>query len=129
MVKAEEGKENPIKERGVWKMEDVSSHDFTVKVLKSVFPVVVVIWGVGWGFCRALKPQVEALAEEVEEDLGFYAMEVGPNRELLIKLGVSGLPTFLFYKDGQESSSLAGVNTRLEEIREHTQKLLQGEGK
>jgi len=56
-------------------------------------------------------------------------MEVGPNRELLIKLGVSGLPTFLFYKDGQESSSLAGVNTRLEEIREDTQKLLQGEGK
>jgi hypothetical protein len=36
-----------IKKRGVCKMEDVSSHDFTVKVLKSVFPVVVVIWGVG----------------------------------------------------------------------------------
>jgi len=70
-----------------------------------------------------------ALAEEVEEDLRFYEMEVGPNRELLIKLGVSGLPTFLFYKDGQESSSLAGVNTRLEEIREDTHKLLQGERK
>ena len=51
-------------------------------------------------------------------------MEVGPNRELLIELGVSGLPTFLFYKDGQETSSLAGVNTRLEEIGEHTRKLL-----
>jgi thioredoxin 1 len=105
-------------------MKDVSSNDFTIKVLKSALPVVVVIWGVGWGFCRSLKPQVEALAEESEENVRFYAMEVGPNRELLIELGVSGLPTFLFYKDGQEISSLAGVNTRLEEIGEHTRKLL-----
>jgi thioredoxin 1 len=110
-------------------MENVSSHDFTVKVFKNVFPVVVVIWGAGWGFCRALKPQVETLAEEVEEDLRFYEMAAGPNRKLLVKLEVSGLPTFLFYKDGQESSSMAGVNTRLEEIREHTRKLLQREGK
>jgi thioredoxin 1 len=76
-----------------------------------------------------LKPQVEALADVLEENIGFFEIEAGPNRELLIKLGVSGLPTFLFYKDGQESSSLAGVNTRLEEIREYTRKLLQGEGK
>lgn len=76
--------------------------------------------------CRSLKPQVEGLAGEIEKDLRFYTMEVAPNRELLIELGVSGFPTFLFYRDGQQVSSLAGVHTQLEEIRESAQALLQG---
>ena len=53
-------------------------------------------------------------------------MEVGPNREFLIELGVSGLPTFLFYQNGQERSSLAGTNLLIEEIEEHTARLLEG---
>lgn len=52
-------------------------------------------------------------------------MELGPNREYLIELGVSGLPTFLFYKNGQELSSLAGKNILMEEIQEHAGNLLQ----
>jgi thiol-disulfide isomerase/thioredoxin len=77
--------------------------------------------------CRALKPQVEALAEELEADIKFYTMAVASNRELLIKLDISSLPAFLFYKDGWQSSSLAGVNTRFKEIREHVWRLLQEE--
>jgi thioredoxin 1 len=51
-------------------------------------------------------------------------MEIGPNRELLIELNVSGLPTFLFYNNGQQVSFLAGKNIFLEEIKDHTEKLL-----
>ena len=54
-------------------------------------------------------------------------MEIGPNRELLIELGVSGLPTFLFYNDGQRASFLAGKGILLEEIKEHIEKLLRHE--
>ena len=53
----------------------------------------------------------------------FYTMEIGPNRELLIELGVSGLPTFLFYKNGLQSSSLAGRNIFMEEIRDSMEQL------
>ena len=70
-----------------------------------------------------LKPQVEALADELKNQVEFYKMQIGPNRELLIELNVSGLPTFLFFKKGKKSSFLAGRNTLLEEIREHTEKL------
>ena len=51
-------------------------------------------------------------------------MEIGPNRELLIELGVSGLPSFLFFNNGQQASFLAGKNTLLEEIKDHIEKLL-----
>lgn len=69
-------------------------------------------------------PQVEVLADELERRVRFYKMEIGPNRKLLIELNVSGLPTFLFYKNGEKSSLLAGRNILLEEIKEHTEKLL-----
>ena len=93
-------------------------------VLQSAKPVIVVIWGVGWGFCRALKPQVEALAEELADRVAFYEMEAGPNRQLLIELNVSGLPTFLFYQNGQKSSFLAGKNILLDEIKDHSKRLM-----
>jgi len=51
-------------------------------------------------------------------------MEIGPNRQLLIELNVSGLPTFLFYKNGQTSSMLAGKNIFLDEIKDHSERLL-----
>ena len=71
-----------------------------------------------------MKPQVEAFAEELVGKVNFFNMEIGPNRELLIELNVSGLPTFLFYKNGQKSSFLAGRNIFLDEIKDQLEKLL-----
>jgi len=51
-------------------------------------------------------------------------MEAGPNLEFLAELDVSGLPTFLFYKDGEVKGSLAGTNILMEEITAETEKLL-----
>jgi thioredoxin 1 len=68
---------------------------------------------------------VEAFADEYENKIGFFDLPAGPNRELLIELGVSGLPTFLFFKNGQELSYLAGRNILMEEIVEHTARLIE----
>ena len=71
-----------------------------------------------------MKPQVEAFADDLAGKINFFNMEIGPNRELLIELNVSGLPTFLFYKNGQKVSFLAGKNIFLDEIKDHSKKLL-----
>jgi thioredoxin-like negative regulator of GroEL len=71
-----------------------------------------------------LKPQVEALADEMSGRVNFYQMAIGPNRELLIELNVSGLPTFLFFRNGRKESFLAGRNIFLDEIKDHSEKLL-----
>ena len=104
-------------------MKEVNMDGFKSDVLESAIPVVVVIWGARWGFCRALKPQVEAFAEELADRVSFYEMEIGPNRKLLIELNVSGLPSFLFFKNGQKSSMLAGKNIFIDEIKDHSEKL------
>jgi thioredoxin 1 len=75
-----------------------------------------------------LKPQVEALAEELNGRVDFYKIEIGPNRQFLIELNISGFPTFLFYRQGQKSSVLAGRNILLDEIKVHIEKLLTPDG-
>jgi thioredoxin 1 len=64
------------------------------------------------------------LAEKSEARVSFYNLEAGPNLQFLADLDVSGLPTFLFYKDGEVKSSLAGTNILLDEIIAETAKLL-----
>lgn len=49
------------------------------------------------------------------------------DRQFLITLDISGFPSFLFYKNGQQFSSLSGANTRPEEIEEQITMLLEAE--
>ena len=64
------------------------------------------------------------MAEESEDRVSCYNLEAGPNLDFLVKLDVSGLPTFLFYKDGKVKGSLAGTNILMDEITAETEKLL-----
>ena len=56
----------------------------------------------------------------------FFDMKPGPNLEFFANLGISGLPTFLFYKDGEVKNSLAGTNILMDEITAAAEKLLEG---
>ena len=64
------------------------------------------------------------MAEESEDHVNFYNMEAGPNLKFLVELDVSGLPTFLFYKDREVKSLLAGTNILMDEITAETEKLV-----
>jgi hypothetical protein len=64
------------------------------------------------------------LAEASDGQVNFYNMEAGPNLKFLVELEVSGLPTFLFYKDREVKSLLAGTNILMDEITAETEKLV-----
>lgn len=69
-------------------------------------------------------PQVEAHADEWANKIRFFSMGIVPNQQLLIDLNVSGLPSFLFFKNGQKVSVLAGNNILIDEIKDHSERLL-----
>lgn len=73
-----------------------------------------------------LTAQVETLAkEEYEGRVNFYIVNAGANRRLIDSLNITGVPTFLFYKNGQLFDTLAGAHLKKDEIREKTEELLQ----
>ena len=90
-------------------MYEVSKETFDGEVIQSKEPIVVDFWGPQCGPCLALMPKVEALEEKYGRRVKVAKIEAPKNRRLCISLKVLSLPTFLFYKEGQEIERLTGA--------------------
>jgi thioredoxin 1 len=102
----------------------VNSGNFESEVQQAAMPVVVDMWGPQCGPCLALMPEVEKLADSFEGRVKFCKLNVAENRRLCISLKVMGVPTFLFYKDGECAQRLTGQAVSLDSVRETTEGLL-----
>jgi thioredoxin len=97
-------------------MQEVTKESFEDVVIQSKNPIVIDFWGPQCGPCLALTPKVEQLEEEYKNRIKITKVEAPKNRRLCLSLKVTSLPTFLFYKDGEEMARLAG-NVSIEGIR------------
>lgn len=74
-------------------------------VLGADVPVVLDFFSTECPPCEAVASKFERLAKAYGEDVRFIKIFRQGNRELATELGVSGSPTLVFYKDGQEVGS------------------------
>ncbi len=102
---------------------EVTADTFEKEVVQSEIPVLVDFWGPQCKPCLALMPHVEKLAEEYEGKLKVTKVDASQNRRLCIKLRVLGLPTILFYENGEEVKRLGGSDLTSEEIGEAARKI------
>lgn len=105
-------------------MIELTKETYDAEVKESAIPVVVDFWGPQCGPCLALMPDVEALSKEYEGKVKFCKVNSAENRRLCISLRVMGLPTFLFVKDGEVANRITGDEITIDDIREHTAKLV-----
>lgn len=89
---------------------EVNRDSFKKEVLETTEPVMVDFWGPQCRPCLALMPVVEQLEKEYTGRLKVTKVNAVENRMLCAKLRVLGLPTYLFYKDGNEVNRLTGDN-------------------
>lgn len=75
---------------------------FKSEVLESSGYVLVDFWSDGCEPCKALMPDVEALAAEYEGKVKFTKLNTTKARRLAISQRVLGLPTIVLYKDGEK---------------------------
>lgn len=102
----------------------VNKENFENEVLQSEMPCVVDLWGPQCGPCLALMPDIEKLAESFEGRIKFCKLNVAENRRLVISLRVMAVPTFLFYKGGENIVRLTGDSVSIEKIKEEAEKLV-----
>ncbi|PLX19291.1 MAG: thioredoxin [Candidatus Muiribacterium halophilum] len=60
------------------------------------------------GPCKMLTPIVEELATEYEGKVGVYKVDVDQTPELAQMFGVTGIPTVVFFKDGEKAETHVG---------------------
>ena len=73
---------------------DVNEGDWDSNVLQSDVPVLVDFWAPWCGPCRAIAPNVEALAEEYAGRLRVAKVNVDNNQSLAMKYGIEAFPHF-----------------------------------
>ncbi len=83
-------------------VREIAAADFEREVLAAGGPVVLDFFSTECPPCEALAPKFEAVAEQFAGRARFLKIFRQGNRELAVKLGVSGSPTLLFFKGGRE---------------------------
>ena len=74
------------------------------------------------GPCQRIAPVYEAISEEHSDDAIFLKVDVDELAELAAELGVTSMPTFLFYRLGEQIDSMRGADESLlrELVEKHT---------
>ncbi|MDO4753896.1 MAG: thioredoxin domain-containing protein [Bacillota bacterium] len=98
-------------------MLELTKDNFEEEVLKSTGFVLVDFWGDGCEPCKALMPDVEALAAEYEGKVAFKKLNTSKARRVAISQKVLGLPTILLYKDGVKIAEVTGKETSKDTIK------------
>jgi thioredoxin 1 len=89
-------------------LKNVNSSSFDTDVLSSKKPTVVDFWAEWCGPCKALAPVLEEIAKEMGEKAQIVKVNVDEAGELAQQYGIRGIPTLIFFKDGQVKKTLVG---------------------
>lgn len=87
----------------------ITDQNFKKEVLNSEKPVVVDFWADWCGPCKALGPVINKLAEEYKEKLKIVKLNVDQNKNTAGKYGIQGIPTLLFFKNGEVEKKITGA--------------------
>lgn len=89
--------------------QQVTDKDFEAEVLQSQTPVLVDFWAEWCGPCRALGPNIDALAAEKGAALKVVKVNVDESPNAPSKYGVRSIPTLMIFKGGQVVAQTVGA--------------------
>ena len=92
----------------------VTDAEFDSSVLQNAKPVMLDFWADWCQPCKMLAPTVEELADEYKDKLVVGKLNVDDNPQTATRFGIRGIPTLLFFKDGQVVQQIVGVKSKAE---------------
>jgi len=102
----------------------VDKDTFQAEVKEATGYVLVDFWSESCEPCKALMPEVAALADKYESQVKFTKLDIAKARRLAIGEQVLGVPTIILYKDGQKVSELTKDDVTADSIEAMIQKNL-----
>ena len=91
---------------------EVNGNNFQQEVLESSIPVLVDLWAPWCIPCRMISPIVEELGNDNQGKLKVCKLNTDENQNIAARYGIQGIPTLLFFKNGQEVDRIVGVTPK-----------------
>jgi len=88
---------------------EVTTASWEKEVLGASGLVMVDFWAVWCGPCRIIAPTVEELAKEYMGKVKVCKLNTDENPEIASKYKIMGIPTLIFFKDGQKADQIVGA--------------------
>ena len=88
---------------------DLTSAAWDSEVLQASGLVMVDFWAVWCGPCRMIAPTIEELAKEYTGKIKVGKLNTDENPEVASKYKIMGIPTVMFFKDGQKVDQVVGA--------------------
>ncbi len=93
-------------------MKATNRDSFSSDVLSSKKLILLDVWAPFCAPCRGLEPVIDEISEKYSSAFDVVKLDASIDMEFAQELGISGLPTFLVYKDGQIVDSISGATTK-----------------
>jgi thioredoxin 1 len=88
---------------------NVTDAEFEREVLNSEGISVVDFWSPRCGPCRTMAPILEGFAENNAGKVKAYKLDVDDNPKTAEKFEIRSVPTLIFFKDGKQTTVVAGT--------------------
>ncbi|MBY0321295.1 MAG: thioredoxin TrxC [Reyranella sp.] len=87
----------------------LSAQNFETHAAKSDIPLLVDFWAPWCGPCRAMAPQFEKAAGQLEPQVRFAKVNTDEEQQLAGRFGIQGIPTMILFHRGKEIARQSGL--------------------
>jgi thioredoxin 1 len=87
----------------------LNSSSFHKKINESDLPVMIDFYADWCGPCKIMSPVIEELAKEYQGKINVYKFNIDDDREIAAELGISSIPTVIFFRDGKQIGKFVGA--------------------
>ena len=92
---------------------EITDANFQSEIIDSGAPALLDFYATWCGPCKTLAPIVDQLATEyADQGLKVGKVDIEDAKEVAAQFGITGVPTLIFFKDGQKVDQLMGAQPK-----------------